>query len=88
MKTAALVVPAEMYAGFRDLFAALGFRGTWNVIVPYALVAPGAAGLALTWAAGAWPTPEPPPAHELKPAPKAMMNASRESRCFAGVRMT
>jgi len=41
MKTAALVVPGETYAGFREPPAALDFGGTWIASVPYAVAGAG-----------------------------------------------
>jgi hypothetical protein len=46
MNSAARVVPAEIYDGFRVRFATLDFGGTTIVIVPYAVPAAGVPGLA------------------------------------------
>ncbi len=69
MKTAAPVVPEEMYSGLRTRLA-LGFGGTRNVSVPYAVAAGGLALSCATWF-GTAELLELPPVQALRHAPKA-----------------
>jgi hypothetical protein len=82
MKTAALVVPGEMYAGLRTLRDARGAGGIRIVMVPLAVRPAGAAGpgLATACATALRPTLEPPPTHESRPTPRTITRATAEKR--------
>jgi hypothetical protein len=78
MKSAARVVPAEIYERLRDSLAAPGLGGTTMVTVPYAVKA--GASVARACTAGRRTAPELPPAHEFKQNEMARTIAGKRNR--------